>query len=295
MTVYIDILVLENFILNLIILYATGIISKNKIKHLNLILGSLAGSIGTIIYYLIPTLDYYNIIIKILLSVLMIYISYKPDCFKQMVRKIIFFYLTSFTFGGAAIAAIYIVNTEKINIQNGLIIGNYTLKTVIIGIIIAFMIIVLAFKLVKNKFSKKDLICNINITINQKNINTRALLDTGNCLKEPITNIPVVIVEKELLKNIIPEEILLNSEKILGGDLSYISEKDKIEYMPRLKVIPFSSIGKENGMLLGIKADKIEVEKQNEVNVENKVIVGIYDKKISKKEEYKALVGMDII
>ena len=77
--------------------------------------------------------------------------------------------------------------------------------------------------------------------------------------------------------------------------MSYISEKDKIEYMPRLKVIPFSSIGKENGMLLGIKADKIEVEKQNEVNVENKVIVGIYDKKISKKEEYKALVGMDII
>lgn len=32
MTIYIDILFLENFILNFIILYATGVISKSKIK-----------------------------------------------------------------------------------------------------------------------------------------------------------------------------------------------------------------------------------------------------------------------
>ena len=36
MTIYIDILFLENFILNFIILYATGVIAKTKVKFLKI-------------------------------------------------------------------------------------------------------------------------------------------------------------------------------------------------------------------------------------------------------------------
>ena len=45
---------------------------------------------------------------------------------------------------------------------------------------------------------------------------------TGNLLKEPITNIPVVVVENKILYDVVPKEILENIEKILGGDLSSI-------------------------------------------------------------------------
>ena len=44
MTVYIDIIFLENLIINYIILYATGIISKAKIKQLRIILSSIIGA-----------------------------------------------------------------------------------------------------------------------------------------------------------------------------------------------------------------------------------------------------------
>ena len=45
MTVYIDEIFLENFILNFIILYATGLISKSNIKFLKLAVGAILGSI----------------------------------------------------------------------------------------------------------------------------------------------------------------------------------------------------------------------------------------------------------
>ena len=32
--------------------------------------------------------------------------------------------------------------------------------------------------------------------------------------------------------------------------------------MPRLKVIPFSSLGKQNGMLLGIKAEEVVIKNE---------------------------------
>lgn len=212
-----------------------------------------------------------------------------------MLKMIIYFYLTSFVFGGAALGVIYIVNTGKISFQNGMLIGNYTIKTIIIGVIIAFIIITLAFKMAKTKFSKNDLFCNITIKINNKEITTKAMLDTGNLLKEPITNIPVVVVEHTLLYKVIPKEILDNIENILGGDLGEIPENVKNEYISKLKVIPFTSLGKQNGMLLGIKADELKVEENDDIKNVNKIIIGMYNKKISKRDEYSALLGIDVI
>ena len=236
-----------------------------------------------------------NFMLKITLSIVMVYISFMPKHFKDMLKMIIFFYLTSFVFGGAALGVIYMINSGKISIQNGILIGKYTIWTVFIGIIIAFFVMLLAFKFVKSKFSKNDLFCNIKIKINQKEIKTRAMLDTGNLLKEPITNIPVVVVEHKLLYKTIPHEILDNIEKILGGDLENIPEEIKNEYISKLKVIPFTSLGKQNGMLLGIKAEGLEIEEKDYVKNVDKVIIGMYDKKLSKKDEYSALLGFDVI
>ena len=225
----------------------------------------------------------------------MIYISFAPKNIKEMAKMLVFFYFVSCVFGGAALGVIYMVNSGKISIQNGIIVGNYTLVTVFLGVIVAFVIILLAFRFVKAKISKKDLYCNIIIKINQKRIRTKAMIDTGNLLKEPITNIPVVVVESKLLFKTIPNEILENIENILGGDLEKIPENIKNEYMSKLKVIPFSSLGKQNGMLLGLKADGIEIEEENNVKNVDKVILGIYNKRLSKKDEYGALLGIDVI
>ena len=225
----------------------------------------------------------------------MIYLAFKPKTFEELVKMIIFFYLTSFIFGGAALGVIYMVNSGKISIQNGIIVGNYTLLTILIGVIIAFIIIIIAFKFIKSKISKNDLFCNIIIKIDQKEIKTKAMLDTGNFLKEPITNTPVVVVEHDLLKNIIPKEILENIENILGGDLENIPKNIKNEYISRLKVIPFTSLGKQNGMLLGIKADELQIEEENNIKNVDKVIIGIYNKKFSRKNDYNALIGIDIM
>ena len=86
-----------------------------------------------------------------------------------------------------------------------------------------------------------------------------------------------------------------NLEKILGGELENFSEDIKKEYISKLKVIPFSSLGKQNGMLLGIKADEVNIENEEENITKENVIVGIYDKALTKKGEYRALIGMNLL
>lgn len=292
MTIYLDIIFLENLILNFLILFAVGIETKSKAKFVRIVVSSVVGSAYTVLLYMINNNFFHSIIMKILLSLVMNYIAYKTDKIKEILKKIVYFYLTSFVFGGGALALIYVVNTGKISIHNGVISGKYTLLTIMIGVIVSFIVIIISFKLIKNKITKKDLVCNIKIIVNDKQIQTKALIDTGNFLKEPITNIPVIVAEHKLLKNIISDEILENIENILGGDLKNISETTKNEYLSKMKIIPFSSLGKQNGILLGIKAQEAIIEQNEETKKIEKVIIGLYNKKISYKGEYHALIGV---
>ena len=295
MTIYLDVIFLENIVINYIILYVTGIISKVQIKQNRLFLGALIGAIYSVIYYLFKLKIYSSFIVKIFLSIVIIYVAFNSNNFKDLLKKVLLFYLTSFVFGGAAIAIIYMVNSQNITIQNGVLVGSYTLKTVLIGIVVAYFTIIFAFKIIKTKISKKDLTCEIEVTLNNKKIRTIALIDTGNMLKEPITNLPVIVMEHTLLYDFFPKEILNNSEEILGGDFSKIPENIIEEYSSRLKVIPYSSLGKQNGMLLGVKGENLIVYLKEEMRQLDKVIIAIYNKSLTKRGEYRSLLGLGVI
>ena len=295
MTIYIDIVIIENLIMNYIILCATGIVSKNKIRHLRLIMASLLGAIYSVVAHMKILEIYSNIDLKILFSVIIVYIAYNPQTVKKLWKTLVMFYLVSFVFGGVAFSLIYIIKPQDIIMKNGLFLGTYPLKTIILGAIVAFAIIIIAVKIIRKKFTTKDMICDIEIMLNNKKINTKALIDTGNMLKEPITNTPVVVVEKILLYECIPKEILNNINQIIGGDLEKIPQQIQSQYISKLKLIPFSSLGKQYGMLLGIKVQQIKIIKESEEITKENIIVGIYQQSLTKNGEYQALMGMEFI
>lgn len=295
MTIYIDIVLIENLIMNYIILLTVAIVLKIHRNNVRILGSSLIGALYAIFAYTSTLEIYSTIFVKILLSIIMIYIGFKPQNIKILCKQILLFYLTSFVFGGAAFSLLYFIKPQDIFMKNGVLLGTYPLKTVMLSAIVGFIVVVITFKIVKNRISKKDMYCKIDISLNNKNIETIAMIDTGNLLKEPITNTPVIVVEHTLLYDVIPKEILNNLNEILGGDFSNVPEKIKNEYMLKLKVIPFTSLGRQNGMLLGIKADNVKVVKEEEIHIVNKTIVGIYNKSLTKKGEYRALVGLEVI
>ena len=287
MTIYIDIVIVENVIMNSIILYATAVILRDKVHYMRIIISSIT--------YIYPIKVYDNIVFKVLLSVIMVYIAYKPQNIKKLGKNILIFYLTSFVFGGVAFALIYVIKPRDILMKNGLFLGTYPLKTVFISAIIAAIILIMGFKIVKTKISKKDIYCKVKIILNNKEVETMAMVDTGNMLKEPITGMPVIVVESSLLEKILPYQILQNTEKIIGGDLENVPEEIKNKYISTFRLIPYSSLGKQNGMLLGIKADKVVIEKEGEEVEKDNIVIGIYNKSLTKRGEYRALIGLEEI
>ena len=292
MTIYVDIVLLENLCMNYIILFGTAYIIKIKIKQVRIILASLLGAVYAVLAYAEIFPMYASLITKTILSICMTYIAFNPKKIKGLIKELIVFYLVSFALGGCAFALLYIVRPQDIFMKDGVYIGTYPLKIALLGGIVGFIITYIAFKIVKTRITKNEIIYKAVINISGKQLEINVLLDTGNMLKDPISGDSVIMIEKNKLNSIFPEKILNNIDKILGGDLE---SAESLEYRKRLRFIPFTSVGKQNGMLLGIKADSVTIITDVEEIINKRAIIGIYEKTFSKSGKYSGLIGLDIL
>ena len=90
MTVYLDVIFLENILMNYIILAATVVITKNQTKHnqLRLIFASIIGSTYAILLYLIVFKIYETFFAKIILSVIIVFVALNPKSIKELLKRI---------------------------------------------------------------------------------------------------------------------------------------------------------------------------------------------------------------
>lgn len=282
MTIYLDIVFLENILMNYMILYATGFIQKKSMKSIRLIISSSFGAAYAIISYLGLIPIYTSIFMKILLSIIMVYIAYPNQTVKTGIKNLVLFYLSSFVIGGCSLALLYMISPQNVVIKNGVFVGTYPMKVTLIAGIIGFTIVQISFALNKRQIKQKDLICDLEICINHKNVTLKAYMDSGNILKDPLTGMPVVIAEKSKLREVIDLDEI---------NQKYMSQMGQSNL--KIRFIPFKSIGSQNGMLIGIKPEYIKINYNEKIVVKRNVIIGLYDKKIGKN--YQALIGLETL
>ncbi|WP_343210006.1 sigma-E processing peptidase SpoIIGA [Anaerolentibacter hominis] len=115
----------------------------------------------------------------------------------------------------------------------------------------------------------------VEITFQGRSVSTTGLLDTGNSLKDPTTGKPVAVAESAVMK-----ELLC---------------KDVLDYVDRVRMIPYHSVGKQGGLLTGIVVDTLTVFTETARFDNEKVVVGLYDGFLSGKNRYHLLIQEDFI
>lgn len=290
MTIYLDIVLFENIFLNFIIILSTAIISKSQIKIIRIFISSFIGGLFAILNYIININWFFTIILKVIISIVMIKIAFSKSNFRKILKQLMFFYLVSFTFGGIAFMLLFFIKPQNIIVKSNHLVGTYPIKIAIISGIVGFLVFIIISRIIKNNLSKKSMLCEIEIFYKGNIQKMKAMLDTGNLLKEPINKMDVVIVEKENLKSIISKDILDNIQNILKGKML---ESDNL-HSYKLKLIPFSSLGNDNGLLIGFKPDYVKIYSEEEI-VRNDILIGIYDGKLTKNNSYASLIGLDAL
>lgn len=122
-----------------------------------------------------------------------------------------------------------------------------------------------------------------------------ALVDTGNHLKDPLNRQSVIIVEAKALRSLLPKDV----ERVLpaleeGGSEALERLAQISAWQTRLRLIPFSSIGKNSGLLLGFRADEVKVGSQALVG-DVQPTIALYPHQLDPQGEYSALVPPHLV
>ncbi len=291
--VYIDVLFMVNFFINFLLLYITAYLAKRRPGKLRFALGAGLGAVYACFMFFPQLKALYVVPAKLSMSLLIVLAAFKTDHVRPYVRTVITFYLASFILGGVTLALLYFtgagVKTGTI-LSNGIFYFNLPWKVLFLSTGAAYGIIKLALKVYR--FNRAAEYKAVTVQFGEKRASLSALVDTGNLLEDPLSHNPVVVAEFDGLKNLLPGEILDVYQNNRQDDLETITAAvADAGLSSRFRLIPFTSLGAQNGLLLGFRPDFITVENKSRTDV----TVGIYNQPLSKNHSYNALLNPEII
>jgi stage II sporulation protein GA (sporulation sigma-E factor processing peptidase) len=294
--VYGEYLFIENLLMNWLILHLTAYFSKAEAHKYRIWIGAVLGALYAFVFFFPSLYFMYSFFMKIIVSMLMIIIVFTPYKFREFVKLIGIFYLISFMFGGAAFALFYLTDFTGL-LSNGIFyFGNFTLKILIYSGIMAYILIRFCLEYIQVKISREKICIPICIQVENHKSRLKALLDTGNSLQDPLSKYPVIVVEYNAIKDLLPLDVQSILNDSVDVNLDLISKIiTTSEWINRFRIIPFKSLGKENGMLIGFKPDCVQLEDKKDNKSISKIIIGIYTKKLSTNGDYSALLHPDIL
>lgn len=290
--VYVDVLFVVNALINYILLYVTSKLSKLPTTSLRLLLGALIGAVYAVCMFFPQVRALYTVAAKFAVSLILVAVSFRMRRLRTYIRVVCIFYLASFTFGGVTLALLYFTNvgmTSGTVLSNGIFYFNLPWKMLLLSTTVAYGIISIAWRIYK-KNRGTDL-RRIYILLNDKAVSLNALVDTGNQLCDPITQTPVLIAEYTSVKPLLPEPVSQALSQPDGGIEAIAGSVEQTALGGRFRVIPFTSLGTENGLLVGFKPDAVQIGGRAVKNV----IVGIYQRQLSNNHEYNALLSPELV
>jgi stage II sporulation protein GA (sporulation sigma-E factor processing peptidase) len=184
-TVYIEVVVLNNLALDALLVVSTLFIRRKRLKWWRILLPSAIGAACAAAYPILPI--WAQIVIRAALAPIMCAVMVKYGGVKDYLVTLLLFAGLTFALGGTVYG---ISNLTGIEITGYISLGISAASA------LAILVVVRAFMLRMGKISKK--ICTAKLVICGESITVKSMCDTGNTLTDSLTGLPVVIVSKEL-------------------------------------------------------------------------------------------------
>jgi len=230
-------------------------------------LSSFLGSLY-VLTVLYPQLKYLTYIpFKFLIVVIMILITFREKNILFNVKASLIYLLFSILLAGMCL---FVVISKGGDISFNVIIINFPYEKLLLSVMMIYILIYRIIIFIGDRKKIKTLIYTVDIITKSYKKTIKAFLDTGNELREPATNLPVLIVERDILS-----EIML--------------EKNNTYY------IPYTVLNGTTGRLVGFKPEYINIHIDKKSIETRDVIIAFCEYKLSKDNDYNGLMSRGIL
>lgn len=284
--VYADATMAINFCTDYVILWVTIKLAGYQLNYYRLTIAAFLGSIYALLYLFFSNSIVYGFIGKIIFSLVMLYVALKPKNIQELKKGMVYFYLISFACAGSAVALSLVLK------DNGTM---FAYQFALAGGII--FIIFLAWegeKYLVNKVLPSLLHYGVEIVFAQQKCVGQGFMDTGNGLKDPLTDKAVIVAEFNHIKSFLPKDLKKIVESY-DDEQELFTSLSQTSWANRIRVIPFSSIGKRSGLLIGLRSDQVIIKSKKGEKLLRNQVIALYKDQLSKDSEYQFLLPASIL
>lgn len=248
MKIYLDLVFLLNFGFDFMLLLSVSILLKRRASIKRLLLGSFIGA-STIFCLFIKINSLELFLIKFIVSVIMVLISFSYKNVNYTFKNILYLYITSIVLGGF----LYYLNIEFSYKHDGLIFYHDGLSINFVILVLSSPIILYNYvKQEKEKHEKLEYYYKVNITLNNKQYRLTGYLDTGNILEDPYFHKPIIVINPNIIKdNAITKNIYVPISTASSNSLM------KCFYVDKIEIEGFKT---KKHVLVGISPEKIKFD-----------------------------------
>lgn len=282
--IYLDVLIALNLLIDYLLLLSAARLLNLAPKRLRVIAGALIGAASSALV-LLPRLNgLLSLLINAGVAALMVLAACGYHTARLFGKTLLCFYAVSFSFSGIMYAVWYGIAPDGMLWRNGVVYFDISPILLIIMTILCYLILTLIHRLTGRRAPSKRFYP-VEISMLGRSVPVRAMVDTGNSLVERISGAPVVVVEFDAIRNLLPEAL---SPIFKKGRLDDIARLEDTPLQDRFRMVPFSGLG-SNGILPAFFPDKVTVRGRTV----DKVCVAVYGHDLS-SGSYHALIPPQI-
>lgn len=258
-TIYGDIYFLVNFSMDFLSLWLTAKILHLPLRTLKATLSAAIGGVYAVLALIPGRYAAVNWFIGLLLPALLCYICFGSCKIGRFLGRYAIFWGISLLTGGGMTALYYGINRIWGNRQ---IAVNGTVKEVyneiplwvfaLLALICALISLIWG-RIAGRMRSRGSAILTVICMKGGQEVTLSALVDSGNLLTEPFGGLPVILVGRERMKEILPAK--LHPVLMGNGDLSEL-DRDSAS---RIRLIPYRGVG-GGGLMFGYLPAKVAVD-----------------------------------
>ncbi len=267
--IYADTMFAINLIINYLVLLASAKLCALQVRRIRLGLSAALGGAYSVLTLVVPFFQ--HPVVKISVGIIMAMLAFGGK--KNFLRIA----LTVFGVSAAFAGIVYGITLMTGGNTNGSYIF-VSFRMLILSFGICYFVISFFFRRAARVSAET-----VKISVEYKGKVSRftALKDTGHSLSDPITGKPVLITDIEAMIPLFDKSILA------------ILKKSAVSALPELgssfRLIPYSAVGVQNGMLAAFKPDSVKLDGI----VIRDCLIAVSPTPVSDGGAYSALIGVD--
>ncbi|MCL6604131.1 MAG: sigma-E processing peptidase SpoIIGA [Paenibacillus sp.] len=302
MVVYIDLIFAANLLIDGVLLWLTGWMLKLKVPWWRLLLSALLGALYVVMMF-VPDLSFlYTFIIKFGLSVFMLWIAFGFVSLQSYLRTMGAFYMINFAAAGGILGIHYLLQSSG-DIWNGIMFtaaGGYAYRIKIgFWFVLAILpLVLIGFKMVHSSSVKREkletYIGEVEVEIGGVSVVCSGLLDTGNRLYDPLTRIPVMVMEASLWDGHLPASWKGRLTQDGADRLLLETDGQSFAWQDRMRLVPYRGVNRGASFMLALKPDLVTIKLGGDTFYSKRVLIGLDGGTLSGDGAYRAIIHPDL-